>query len=754
MIDTPKPSEETSETNLQLNSESADINIGTLQDLCENNINFFSSDTSENGQRLNNSFKLINEAVNKMRPVLIDLRCVAVKYTFHDVSANGYYSYLAVINNVVLQTIQLNKKVCLRRSNILFRKSAYTKEVEAYASLMQSLFTFGLHLNTFSAWHKNNDLHFIDIPDEILAKVKEINQYPFYGHNLGFQFCESLRPVLRFVCLSMVIFSEAFYSQGSILTKAKNSVTTTAKYLMDPEERAKRMINIFHYTNLDFLKSFWFLAESELMKQVPIMVGQSVAVSKVIQIPPQALTLHVDNNDVEIPIPHSHIGKRPVQVRLISHEVRQGMIGEANSKTKFLSPSRGLMIHCHGGGFCAQSSQSHECYLRQWAKDLQIPILSIDYSLTPQAPYPRAVEEVVYAYSWALQNSHLLGTTAERVVFTGDSAGGNLLLGLIQRCIVLNIPLPAGILAIYSPTWITSYISPSRLLSLMDPLIPLGFAIRIIKAYVLPSKVNGNQINQLANGEYSSDTESFGEISQSDLVELQAHKSPVSDASESITCGSLSSPTVELKDINKQDLNQIDIVSESNQNTGRSTTSVDLLDKYILESDTETDETKVAVLNEQNNTQGHETSTQSRLVSVVTSLRNRIGNWVTSSHTGTNLSLESNQPFDILEQVKYHAPVDPITSPFFASDDILTKFPVVKLLTTNMDPFLDDNILFGKKLKSLGKNVTLDVLESLPHGFLNFSLISKESEAGSKLCVQRINEILDLDSLPPLQVQS
>lgn len=71
----------------------------------------------------------------------------------------------------------------------------------------------------------------------------------------------------------------------------------------------------------------------------------------------------------------------------------------------------GLLFHCHGGGFTSQSSQSHECYLRHWAKQLEVPILSVDYSLAPQAPYPRALEEVTFAYCWALKNHNLLGST-------------------------------------------------------------------------------------------------------------------------------------------------------------------------------------------------------------------------------------------------------------------------------------------------------------------------------------------------------
>lgn len=51
---------------------------------------------------------------------------------------------------------------------------------------------------------------------------------------------------------------------------------------------------------------------------------------------------------------------------------------------------------------------------------LGVPILSIDYNLAPQAPYPRAMEETLYAYAWALKHaSTLLGSTAKKVVFAG-----------------------------------------------------------------------------------------------------------------------------------------------------------------------------------------------------------------------------------------------------------------------------------------------------------------------------------------------
>ena len=54
-----------------------------------------------------------------------------------------------------------------------------------------------------------------------------------------------------------------------------------------------------------------------------------------------------------------------------------------------------------------------QVYLRNWAKDLDVPILSIDYSLAPESPFPRALEECFYAYAWAVQNCEKLGQYAE-----------------------------------------------------------------------------------------------------------------------------------------------------------------------------------------------------------------------------------------------------------------------------------------------------------------------------------------------------
>jgi acetyl esterase/lipase len=56
----------------------------------------------------------------------------------------------------------------------------------------------------------------------------------------------------------------------------------------------------------------------------------------------------------------------------------------AATGANYLPPSKSLILHAHGGGFIAHSSKSHEIYLKPWSKELKIPIVSIDYSLSPE----------------------------------------------------------------------------------------------------------------------------------------------------------------------------------------------------------------------------------------------------------------------------------------------------------------------------------------------------------------------------------
>jgi hormone-sensitive lipase len=140
--------------------------------------------------------------------------------------------------------------------------------------------------------------------------------------------------------------------------------------------------------------------------------------------------------------------------------------------------------------------------LKQWAARLKCPILSIDYSLAPQAPFPRAIEEVFFAYCWALENLNFLGTTGERIVFAGDSAGANLNTGMLVKCIEMGVRIPDGILNIYGIYNVGFTITPSGALTLIDPFLPFGLTSNLMKSYAMENNVKTDDNGNLINGHF------------------------------------------------------------------------------------------------------------------------------------------------------------------------------------------------------------------------------------------------------------
>ncbi|XP_065183811.1 hormone-sensitive lipase-like isoform X1 [Sycon ciliatum] len=146
-------------------------------------------------------------------------------------------------------------------------------------------------------------------------------------------------------------------------------------------------------------------------------------------------------------------------------------------------PSKAVIIHFHGGGFLAQTSQSHVSYLSHWANQLNVPVASVDYMTAPEHPYPRAVNDCFYAYAWVLRNATSLGTTAEKVILAGDSAGGNFVFGVAFLAAQYQLRKPCLVLGAYPALKISLDLSPARCLSVMDPLLPIGTLRACLNAY-------------------------------------------------------------------------------------------------------------------------------------------------------------------------------------------------------------------------------------------------------------------------------
>lgn len=86
----------------------------------------------------------------------------------------------------------------------------------------------------------------------------------------------------------------------------------------------------------------------------------------------------------------------------------------------------GLLVYLHGGGWVIGDLESHDDVCRSLANGSGHAVLSVDYRLAPEHPFPAGLEDAVAATRWAHAHAVELGCRADRVAIGGDSAGGNL----------------------------------------------------------------------------------------------------------------------------------------------------------------------------------------------------------------------------------------------------------------------------------------------------------------------------------------
>lgn len=85
-----------------------------------------------------------------------------------------------------------------------------------------------------------------------------------------------------------------------------------------------------------------------------------------------------------------------------------------------------VLLFFHGGGWVIGSIATHDKMARSLAQQSGVAVLSVDYRLAPEHPYPAAVEDAYAALLWTRENAADYGLDGTRLAVTGDSAGGNL----------------------------------------------------------------------------------------------------------------------------------------------------------------------------------------------------------------------------------------------------------------------------------------------------------------------------------------
>ena len=132
----------------------------------------------------------------------------------------------------------------------------------------------------------------------------------------------------------------------------------------------------------------------------------------------------------------------------ISITTDDGAIAARIYRPETSEPAVPTVVFVHGGGFVIGDIETHDNQSRSVCAGAEAVVVSIDYRLAPEAPWPAAVHDAMAAVRWAADNIDSLGGDPDRLAVAGDSAGGNISAIVAQQCRDLG-PLLAAQLLIY-----------------------------------------------------------------------------------------------------------------------------------------------------------------------------------------------------------------------------------------------------------------------------------------------------------------
>ncbi|KAL0484515.1 lipase [Acrasis kona] len=320
-----------------------------------------------------------------------------------------------------------------------------------------------------------------------------------YFQNIGPQYAPMMRLFLGLMVTVTAAYDASFHVKKPIFKRGV-FFASNVFYFLNHSAAGKRASEYMTHIDADTQKVLWSLPDKALFRRASLFVYPHIEVSGNFQVTFEKDEDQVDENIVKskyIKTLHEGIPStvQNVSVRIIKSQPLKSKYSDTVKMdypvmTKFLSMIHhvtphehrkdhelhpGFMFHVHGGGFMALTSFSHEPYLRQWVTHTNLRILSVDYTRTPDQHFPVQLEECYQAYKWILKNgSQDLGLHLEKskIIFVGDSAGGNIVSALLMRIIEEDkLRRPDALVLAYPAMYLEFSPSPARIMSTLDPLL-------------------------------------------------------------------------------------------------------------------------------------------------------------------------------------------------------------------------------------------------------------------------------------------
>jgi acetyl esterase/lipase len=169
------------------------------------------------------------------------------------------------------------------------------------------------------------------------------------------------------------------------------------------------------------------------------------------------------------------------QLYTVPKDVRWEKISRGEFTYEWLIPenltSPLVLFHIHGGGFVLPLYNPERFTTAYLARLTGVRALLVDYRLAPENPFPAALTDCIEAYRWLISDA---GVSPEHVVFTGESAGGNLVVTTLLGLMEAGITLPSGVVAICP---VFDFEGGGTFFTQNDPMLLPSFAMMQFSAY-------------------------------------------------------------------------------------------------------------------------------------------------------------------------------------------------------------------------------------------------------------------------------
>jgi acetyl esterase/lipase len=234
-----------------------------------------------------------------------------------------------------------------------------------------------------------------------------------------------------------------FWSAMKIRTKwlrDLSSMVFTVYYLISAEQADEKVRKVRAMLTVDHLRVSWNKGTTPYLGFITRLMRPNLMKYK-----PRA---------IRIPRPRGSMYQEPIDAWLYF----DGPISALKKHSK-------VVLDVPGGGFVAMNPRTHDDKLIGWAGKTGVPVLSLDYKKAPEYPYPYALNECYDVYHTLVASRGrcigMSGETMPKIIVSGDSAGGNLAVGMVLMVLQTastetrrwhgeaSLPPPEGVVLVY-----------------------------------------------------------------------------------------------------------------------------------------------------------------------------------------------------------------------------------------------------------------------------------------------------------------